>query len=132
MHTNLSECRAAYLSIQWFLTYHQTSIHLTRDEVFAAQIINIIFCKVYDERFTKPDDTVQFRAGLGEDDEEIKERIDLLFDNVKKQYSDVIDTTDQIDIDAKSLAYIAGELQLYSLPSFSFHVQVAPKKDRMI
>jgi len=95
------------------------AVGITRDEVFAAQIINLIFCKVYDERFTKPDDAIQFRAGLNEKDEIIKSRIVTLFNKVKKQYSDVIEITDQIDIDAKSLAYIVGELQLYSLQDSS-------------
>lgn len=42
------------------------AVGITRDEVFAQQIINLIFCKIYDERFTKPDDVVTFRAGMGE------------------------------------------------------------------
>ena len=95
------------------------AVGITRDEVFAAQIINLIFCKIYDERFTKPNDTVNFRAGLNEKADVIKSRIEVLFGNVKKQYSDVIEVTDQIDIDSKSLAYIVGELQLYSLQDSS-------------
>jgi type I restriction enzyme M protein len=35
----------------------------TRDEVFAQQLINLIFCKIYDEKFTKPDEMITFRAG---------------------------------------------------------------------
>lgn len=42
------------------------AVGITRDEVFASQIINMIFCKIYDERFTRPDDTVKFRAGVNE------------------------------------------------------------------
>ena len=38
------------------------AVGITRDEVFAQQIINLIFCKIYDERFTKADDTVRFRV----------------------------------------------------------------------
>lgn len=95
------------------------AVGITRDEVFASQIINLIFCKIYDERFTKPDETVQFRAGINEDSEAIKSRITKLFEKVKKQYNDVIEISDRIDIDAKSLAYIVGELQLYSLQESS-------------
>src|SRR5690606_20697052 len=64
------------------------AVGITRDEVFAQQIINILFCKIYDERFTKPDATVTFRAGIGEDDSSIKKRIEQLFSHVKKQYND--------------------------------------------
>lgn len=56
---------------------------ITRDEVFASQIINLIFCKIYDERFTRPDDTVKFRAGVNEDDEAVRQRILELFERVK-------------------------------------------------
>lgn len=95
------------------------AVGITRDEVFASQIINLIFCKIYDERFTKPDDTVKFRAGIDEDDEEVRKRILELFEQVKKQYSDVIDVADSVLLDAKCLKYIVGELQLYSLKDSS-------------
>ena len=95
------------------------AVGITRDEVFASQIINLIFCKIYDERFTRPDDTVKFRAGINEKDEAVRKRILELFERVKKQYNDVIDVADTIIIDAKCLKYIVGELQLYSLKDSS-------------
>lgn len=95
------------------------TVGITRDEVFAQQLINLIFCKIYDERFTKPDDIVTFRAGVSESEEEVKKRIVKLFEKVKKQYSDVIDISDSIVLDERSLTYIVGELQLYSLQASS-------------
>lgn len=95
------------------------AVGITRDEVFASQIINIIFCKIYDERFTKPEDTVKFRAGINESDATVYERILKLFEKVKEQYADVIDVADSILLDQKSLKYIVGELQLYSLKDSS-------------
>lgn len=95
------------------------AVGITRDEVFAGQLINIIFCKIYDERFTKPDDTVKFRAGISETPEAILKRILELFEYVKKQYNDVIDVADSIVLDARCLKYIVGELQLYSLKDSS-------------
>lgn len=65
------------------------------------------------------DDTVKFRAGLKEKDEKILERILKLFDRVKHQYSDVIEISDSIILDAKCIKYIVGELQLYSLKDSS-------------
>ncbi|MCP4353270.1 MAG: N-6 DNA methylase [Desulfobacterales bacterium] len=91
------------------------AVGITRDEVFAQQIINLVFCKIYDERFTKPNDTVKFRAGLGEKAGKIRTRIQEIFDNVKKQYGDVIDSNDEILLDEKSLSYAVGELQLYCI-----------------
>ena len=91
------------------------AVGMTRDEVFASQIINIIFCKIYDERFTRPEDTINFRAGIGEKPEIVKKRLLSLFDKVKKQYDDVLEVSDSITLDEKTLVYIVGELQLYSL-----------------
>lgn len=95
------------------------AVGITRDEVFASQIINIIFCKIYDERFTKSDDTVMFHAGIDEDDKIVRTRILKLFDKVKSQYDDVIDDSDTISLDAKCIKYIVGELQLYTLQNSS-------------
>jgi type I restriction enzyme M protein len=87
----------------------------TRDEVLAQQLINVIFCKIYDEKYTRPDDIVNFRAGVDESASDIQKRILDIFDLVKKKYSDVIDDNDKISLDAKSLAYVVGELHLFSL-----------------
>lgn len=91
------------------------AVGITRDEVFAQQIINLIFCKIYDERFTKHSDTVKFRAGFGEKPSDVRTRIQEIFDHVKEKYSDVIDKSDEILLDDQSLAYAVGELQIYCL-----------------
>lgn len=91
------------------------AVGATRDEVFAQQLINLIFCKIYDERFTRPDQIVTFRAGVNEDAKDVSTRIKQLFEKVKTQYDDVIDKSDSVTLDARSVAYIVGELQLYSL-----------------
>ncbi|HLN98651.1 MAG TPA: N-6 DNA methylase [Pyrinomonadaceae bacterium] len=87
------------------------AVGITRDEVFAQQLINLIFCKIYDEKFKRPDQMVDFRAGIDEEAVEVKERIEALFEKVKKQYKDVIEVGDSIDLDANSLRYVVGELQ---------------------
>ncbi|MFA1739356.1 restriction endonuclease subunit M [Lysinibacillus fusiformis] len=91
------------------------AVGITRDEVFAQQLINLIFCKIYDERFTKMDEEVTFRAGINEDAISVQNRITQLFEKVKKQYDDVIEVADSIILDATSLTYVVGELQNYSL-----------------
>jgi type I restriction enzyme M protein len=91
------------------------AVGITRDEIFAQQLINLIFCKIYDERFTKPDDIVTFRAGVEEEPKEVKERVTKLFEMVKKQYSDVIAVVDSIELDPASLTHIVGALQQYAL-----------------
>ena len=38
----------------------------TRDEVLAQQLINLIFCKLYDESLTHPENIIKFRVGVDE------------------------------------------------------------------
>ena len=91
------------------------TVGTTRDEVLATQLINLVFCKIYDEKFTSADSLVNFRAGIGEDPEIIRERILELFRQVKTKYADVFDPADTIVLDAKALAYVVGELQPFCL-----------------
>ena len=87
------------------------AVGITRDEKFAQELINLIFCKIYDEKFKKPDQMVEFRAGIDEEAVDVKARIVALFEKVKRQYRDVIEVADSIDLDANSLRYVIGELQ---------------------
>src|SRR5690606_36792883 len=88
------------------------------DEIIAQQLINLIFCKIYDERFTKLDDNVSFRVGIDEDKKVVKERIEKIFEKVKTKYSEVIEVADNITLDAESIKYVVGELQNFSLIDF--------------
>lgn len=84
---------------------------ITRDESIAQEIINILFCKLYDEINTAPDETLEFRAGVGENKSEVGKRINKLLNKVKQDYDDVFDKDDKIKLDNASLVYIVGELQ---------------------
>lgn len=89
---------------------------ITRDEALAQEMINILFCKIYDEINTAPEEEVSFRAGVDESPNEIKKRISELFEkSVKKEYYDVFDKSDSIKLDANSLVYVVGELQNYCI-----------------
>lgn len=87
----------------------------TRDEELAKELINLIFCKIYDERFTKPDDILTFRIGVNEDLKELKKRIFILYDKVKSKYNEIIEVNDKINLDEHAIAYVVGELQNYCL-----------------
>lgn len=91
------------------------TVGATRDEVLAQQLINLIFCKIYDERFTEPEDIVTFRAGADEEVKDVRERILDLFEKVKRKYKEVLDESDVINLDDKSISYVVGELQNYCL-----------------
>lgn len=91
------------------------AIGATRDEVLAQQLINLIFCKIFDERWTAPQDTVKFRIGLNESNADVRSRIEDLFKSVKVKYKEVFSKEDTITLDDNSVAYIVGELQNYCL-----------------
>ena len=91
------------------------TVGTTRDEVLATQLINLVFCKIYDEKFKSSDALVDFRAGIGEDPEVVRARVLGVFEQVKAKYTDVFDDTDAIVLDANALAYVVGELQPFCL-----------------
>ena len=91
------------------------AVGTTRDEILAQQLINLIFCKIYDEKFRKPDDIVEFRVGIDEDSKKVENRIKELFKGVKTKYKEVFEESDTIKLDPKSIAYVVGELQNYCL-----------------
>lgn len=89
---------------------------VTRDEALAREIINVLFCKIYDEQETKQNDMVTFRVGVDEPEEEVRKRILALFEEVKTMgYGDVFSENDTIELDASSLTYVVGELQNYEI-----------------
>ena len=92
-----------------------TNVGATRDEELAKQIINLIFCKLYDEKNASANDIMQFRAGVDENANSVAARIRALFENVKDKYADVLSNNDTIDLPDNSVAYVVGELQLYAL-----------------
>jgi type I restriction enzyme M protein len=108
-----SNLRATFRDLRNHLAGMTTGV--TRDEPLAREIINLLFCKIYDEIETAPADMVRFRAGVEESEEEVLKRTQDLFDEVKTEYSDVFDETDSIQLDAGSVTYIVGELQNYAV-----------------
>ena len=109
-----SDLKVVFRDLRNHLAGNVTGI--TRDEALAQQIINLLFCKIYDEINTGLDEIVTFRTGVDEPAREVRKRILDLFENkVKGDYSDVFDKTDAITIDAENLVYVVGELQNYCI-----------------
>lgn len=105
--------KSIFKSIRNYLAAN--TVGATRDEVLAQQLINIIFCKIYDEKYTSPNDIVRFRAGIDEKPKDIEKRIIELFEEVKQTLPEVVDKEDRINLDTHSLVFVVGELQNYSL-----------------
>lgn len=105
--------KTVFNNLRNYLAANNTGI--TLDNEFVIQIINLIFCKIYDERFTKPEEIVSFRAGIDEAADSVAKRIRKIFEHVKGKYPDVFDANDIITLSDMSIAYITGELQQYCL-----------------
>ncbi len=91
------------------------NVGTTLPEMFAQQFINLLFCKIYDERFTKMEDIVRFRAGINENKAAVAERIRDIFADVKEQYADVFSEEDAITLDDGSIAYAVAQLQPFCI-----------------
>jgi len=100
--------------------YANTTI--SRREKLGSEMIKLIFCKIWDEKY-EVDNIPNFRVGKLTDEnreKEIKEtgkRVKDLFEEVKKDLVDdgIFGKHEKIEIDDKSLAYVVGELQNFSL-----------------
>jgi type I restriction enzyme M protein len=109
-----SNLKAVFRDLRNHLAGMTTGI--TRDEALAQEIINVLFCKILDEQETAPDDTVTFRAGVGDEPGLVRSRILDLFERVKvATFDDVFSSQDTINLDPDSLRYVVGELQNYSI-----------------
>ena len=108
-----SNLKSVFNDLRHYLAGNATGI--TRDEQLAQEIINILFCKIYDEINTAQDDMVTFRSGVDEPPSDVHSRVANLFARVKSEYADVLDPADEIRLDTESISYVVGELQNYCL-----------------
>jgi|TARA_B110000438_G_scaffold192638_1_gene184258 type I restriction enzyme M protein len=93
----------------------QSAVGITLDEKLAQEVMNLLFCKLYDEINTAPNEIVEFRSGFDEKPQEVKKRIKQIFENVKNEYSDIFNENEKIDLDELSINYVVGELQNYCI-----------------
>lgn len=81
----------------------------------AKQIINLLFCKIYDEQYTGKNEEVTFRAGVYEDKELVAKRIKELFIQVKNRFNDVFEDEDVITLDPDSIVFAVGQIQEFCI-----------------
>lgn len=82
------------------------------------ELLKVIFCKIEDERnLGKPLEFYTTSSERSNPDGQltVQNRISKIYDRVKKKYSRIFDSTDEIKLRPRSLAYIVSELQKYSL-----------------
>ena len=90
-------------------------VGITREVSLASQILNIIFCKLYDELHTGPEEMLSFRASDEDSDNVIALRVHELFGKVLRRYADVLSKNEELSIDDRNLAHTVRELQDFSL-----------------
>ncbi|MBU3999676.1 type I restriction enzyme HsdR N-terminal domain-containing protein, partial [Patescibacteria group bacterium] len=90
-----------------------------KDKVF-NEVLKLIFIKMIDEKSASAD--CDFRITVKEKEEiesgngtNFRKRIESLFEKVKKDFSDIFDSTDKIILRTQTLAFAVGQLQKYSL-----------------
>ncbi|WP_279211825.1 N-6 DNA methylase [Delftia acidovorans] len=84
---------------------------ITQDSKFTEQIINLILCKIYDERETDLDKPLSFYSLINEDPKDTLDRINTIFKEVKKTFKDIFDSQDKIELTPKSLKHCVQALQ---------------------
>jgi len=95
------------------------TVGITRDQTLAQEIMSLLFCKIFDELDTAPDEQTRFRAKVDDPEDKIASRVHDLFQKVKSQYPDVFDADEKLTLDPHSLRYIVGELQNYLITGAS-------------
>lgn len=82
------------------------------------ELLKVIFCKISDERnIPNPLEFCTTSEERSNPDGQltVKKRISKIFEKVKKRYGKIFEPNDEIKLTPRSLAYIVGELQRYSL-----------------
>lgn len=86
---------------------------ITRDEKIAQNIMRLLFCKIYDEKNTV--DAVEFSNRPNENYDLFRSRIDTLFERVKKNYQDIFEQNEKVEIKSEELSFIISKLEDYSI-----------------
>ena len=93
-----------------------SNTNISRREKLGNEMIRLIFCKIWDERYDQKA-LPKFRIGFEESPKEVQKRVKELFEEVKKELvaDGVFDKEEEIKLDDKSIAYVVGELDHFSL-----------------
>lgn len=84
---------------------------ITRDEKIAQNIMRLLFCKIYDEKSTQPDEIVAFANRPNETLENFEIRISQLFEKVKIQYTDIFEVDEILEIPPFDLSFIISKME---------------------
>ncbi len=112
----LKPARNLKLIFRRLLNTLYSNTNISRREKLGNEMIRLIFCKIWDEKYdTKA--LPKFRVGFNENPKAVRKNINELFKEVKEELSadGVFEKSEKINLDAKSIAYVVGELEQFSL-----------------
>ncbi len=84
---------------------------LPKDQAF-EELLKLIFIKVYDEQFNP---SLKFYVLPNEDPQQVRSRLEEIFEKVKKKYQYIFDENESIKLNDRVLTYVVSELQRFSL-----------------
>ena len=90
------------------------SVGITRDEAIAEEIIKLVLCKTYDEKFTQNGDFLQFHS-YNDDPELTSIKISEIYSQVKNKYDEVFNQQDELKLENEPIFYVVNQLQSISL-----------------
>ena len=98
----------------YYTLYSNTNIG--RGEKLGSEMIKLIFCKIWDEKYDR-DKPPKFKVGFNDSPEQVKSNIEELWEHVKKHLvqDGIFDDHEKIILDARSVRWIVGELERFSL-----------------
>ncbi len=84
---------------------------LPKDRAF-NELLKLIFIKIFDELYSPQ---LQFYILPNEDMNNVRRRLERLFEKVKKRYGYIFKPDERIELNDRTLKYAVGELQRFSL-----------------
>lgn len=98
----------------YYTLYSNTNIG--RGEKLGSEMIRLIFCKIWDEKYDQ-DKPPKFKVGFNDTPEQVKTNIEELWDKVKSYLvqDGIFEEHEKIVLDARSVRWIVGELERFSL-----------------
>lgn len=94
----------------------------TRDEKILNELMSILMCKIYDERYKTSEDYMDFIV-IDDDSHKTATRIKQIFkEKVKVKYPMVFTEKEEITLDDNSIVYVVAQIQKYSLTATSHQV----------
>jgi type I restriction enzyme M protein len=98
-----------------------------KEKVF-TEMLKVIFIKLVDEKSSRQKCKFRVTDSELEDIQQdqssgFDSRIDDIFERVKREYSDVFDDNEQLNLSSQSLAYAVSQLQKYSLTDTSSDIK---------